>query len=195
MTVSRKRLDEAYAAYQELAVLLPLKQQSPFVGGDGPLTSPLLLVGEAPGADEVRTGRPFTGRAGQLLDRMLRDAGLDRRLCFVTNVVKFRPPGNRTPQLFEIYASRPCLHEEISVIRPYMIIAWGSVALRALRPDGPPVSGCHGTIEPWRHPGGFQAQLLPLYHPSAALRDSRIEKATRDDLSRAFELREAAVSD
>jgi DNA polymerase len=171
-------IDEAYKAYQELAVLAPLRAQSPFVPGDGPLNAPVLLVGEAPGAQEVTELKPFVGPAGQLLNKLLAEIGLPRWFCWVTNVVLYRPPGNRTPEQFEIHVSRPRLMAEIQGIDPGLVITLGATARRALMPHGPPVSECHGQLEPWN--GRW---LLPTYHPSAGLRDPRILDKMRADLA------------
>lgn len=185
-------IDEAYKAYQELASLAPLRAGSPLVKGDGPLNSPVVLVGEAPGAEEVKQGRPFTGPSGQLLDKLLAERGLPRWMCYVTNVVLYRPPGNRTPEQFEISASRPRLRAEINGIDPALVITLGAVARRALRPDGPPVSECHGLLEPLAGrdkvladcgQGEYSRMMLPTYHPSAALRDPRVLEKMRADLA------------
>ena len=188
-------IDAAYSAYEELAVLAPLRAQSPLVKGDGPLNAPAVLVGEAPGAQEVVQLKPFVGPAGQMLDQLLAEIGLPRWFFWVTNVVAYRPPGNRTPEQFEISASRPRLLAEITGIDPALVVTLGATARRALSPDGPPVSECHGQLEPlnlgrltkaapelrWRM--DHQLMVLPTFHPSAALRDERIREKMRADLA------------
>ena len=171
-------IDEAYKVYEELPSLAPLRAQSPLVRGDGPLNAPVVIVGEAPGEQEIKTGRPFVGPSGKLLDELLDERGLPRWMCWVTNVVCYRPPGNRTPQSFEISASRFRLRAEINGIDPATVITLGAVARRALVPQGPPVSECHGQLERWD--GRI---MLPTYHPSAALRDTRVLAKMRADLA------------
>jgi DNA polymerase len=99
-------IDEAYKAYEELSSLAPLRAQSPLVRGDGPLNAPVLIVGEAPGEQEVKQGRPFVGPSGRLLDELLDERGLPRWMCWVTNVVCYRPPGNRTHSFRSHFARR-----------------------------------------------------------------------------------------
>lgn len=171
-------IDEAYKAYQELAVLAPLRAQSPLVPGDGPLNAPVMFVGEAPGEQEVLQLKPFVGPSGKLLDTLLAEVGWQRWACWVTNVVCYRPPGNRKPERFEIHVSRPRLMAEIQGIDPGLIITLGATARQALQPDGPPVSECHGQREPWE--GRW---MIATYHPSAGLRDERVLAKMRADLA------------
>ncbi|HEX9708694.1 MAG TPA: uracil-DNA glycosylase [Candidatus Thermoplasmatota archaeon] len=108
------------------------------VPGKGPRPARLVLVGEAPGADEDRLGEPFVGRAGKILDQALAQAGVDRRAVFITNVVKCRPPGNRRPSAAEAAACRPFLDGEVAAARPGAIVALGKTAAEAL--TGRPVA-------------------------------------------------------
>jgi uracil-DNA glycosylase len=198
MLLPRERILAAYADYQQLDVLAPLRAQSPFVPGSGPLNAPLLLVGEAPGAQEVEQGEPFVGRSGRLLNTLLTMVGIPRRYCYVTNVLLYRPPGNRTPERFEIAASRERLLTEIEAVQPVLVITLGAVARRALKPQGDPVSICHGKPEPlgFVHNVDYQrgdpiqleaevtlnCMMLPTFHPAAALRDPAVHAMMREDL-------------
>lgn len=188
---------EAYKAYQEIGVLAPLRDQSPFVPGDGPLNAPVLLVGEAPGAQEVVELKPFVGPAGRFLDELLAECGLPRWMCWVTNVLMYRPPLNRTPERFEIAVSRERLLAEIEGIDPMLVITLGATARYALKPQGDPVSVCHGKLEPlgfvhntdYRKGDPVQLEaettncmMLPTFHPSAALRDRQVHSKMRADL-------------
>jgi uracil-DNA glycosylase len=192
------RLSAAYAAYEDVAVLAPLRAHSPLVRGQGPPYAPIMLVGEAPGATEVARGKPFVGKSGQLLDQLLKERGIYRHMCYTTNVIAYRPPDNRTPYAFEIAASRERLMSEIDVVRPGLIITLGAVARRALTSrDKDPVSLCHGRMErfepAWNDLAQYgdvyewdaqlEAWMLPTYHPSAALRDDDILAAMRADLA------------
>jgi uracil-DNA glycosylase len=180
-----EQIAAAYEEYRQVSVLAPLAGQSPLVPGDGPVNAPFLLVGEAPGAEEVKQGRPFVGRSGQLLVSMLAERGVPRRMCYVTNVVLYRPPGNRTPETFEIAASRKRLTAEILAVRPGLVITLGRVAKHAVSPRIGPVTEIHGKLRPasfaeW--PASLETWWLPTFHPSAALRSSDIGDQMRDDL-------------
>lgn len=194
------RITQAYEDYRKVAVLAPLRAQSPLVPGDGPLHTPVMLIGEAPGADEAERGRPFTGRSGKLLWHLLHEQGLKRWQCYVTNVLLYRPPGNRRPEAFEIAASRERLFTEIEVISPALIVTLGATARKATCPQGDPVSACHGRLErlgqAWCDdevrrgaPLGLEASLtapwvlLPTFHPSAALRDEEVMTMMKEDLA------------
>jgi DNA polymerase len=149
----------------------------PGEGVDRPL---VMVIGEGPGADEDATGRPFVGRAGQLLDRMLASVGLSRdRNCFIANVVKCRPPGNRNPLPDEMLACAPFLGRQIAVLGPKLLFCVGKVAANKLLDND-------GTEAIGRLRGRFFSRgdipLTATYHPSAVLRDSALRKPVWDDL-------------
>jgi DNA polymerase len=123
-----------------------------------------MLVGEAPGATEDALGRPFVGRAGQVLDEALAQAGLARADVWITNVVKARPPGNRDPRPAEIAHWLPVLERELALIDPRVVVPLGRHALAHFAP-GVRISDVHGTVLPFG-----ERVLFPLYHPAAALR-------------------------
>lgn len=120
----------ASAAACERCPLAATRTQVVF--GTGRPTARLMLVGEAPGADEDRDGAPFVGRAGRALDTLLSEAGIDRADAYVTNTVKCRPPDDRPPTVIEIDACRPYLDLELSVVRPEVVVALGATATRRL---------------------------------------------------------------
>jgi DNA polymerase len=182
MTDARQRLEEAYADYQKLAVLQPLAAEFPFVDGDGPLNTPLVIVGEAPGEQESRQGRPFTGPAGKRLDEWLKEAGIPRAMARVTNVLHYQMPGNRSPWRFEIVASQPCLLAELDIVRPVLVMTFGAAALSAVYGGGDRLSAIHGQMRDWRHPAGWDTKLLPLFHPSYALRNREADRLVRESL-------------
>jgi uracil-DNA glycosylase len=170
-------LSLALGEYQRLPVLADLAARSPLVPPDGPLMSPVMLVGEAPGAEEARQLVPFVGRAGQLLDHLLKRAGLERRLAFVTNSVLYRPPGNRTPHPYEVMASRPLLQAELAIVRPVVVVALGLTAWRILSfADLPPYPQARGKWYRVQYMPAHSADLLVTWHPAAALRDRRAEE-------------------
>lgn len=136
------------------------------VFGEGNPDAKLVFVGEAPGEEEDLSGRPFVGRAGQLLDRILASVDLDRDDIYITNIVKFRPPGNRNPRPEEVAASESLLVEQLRLIRPQIIASLGNVATQHFLGSREGISKCRGS---WREWNGIR--LFPLYHPAYLLRN------------------------
>ncbi len=134
------------------------------VPGEGNPDAQVLFVGEAPGKSEDAEGRPFVGMAGRYLDRLLASIGWSRDDVYITNIVKCRPPGNRDPRPEEVASCRPYLERQIDIIQPRLIVTLGRHALGWFLP-GERISSVHGEL---LDAGGLA--LLPLYHPSAALR-------------------------
>jgi DNA polymerase len=129
--------------------------------------APLVFVGEGPGADEDASGKPFVGRAGQLLDKMIGAMGLDpERDVYVCNIVKCRPPGNRRPEPDEMAACIPYLHEQLDLIAPKVIVALGNTAVAGLLGTSMPITKVRGTWKLYRG----TTMLMPTYHPSYLLR-------------------------
>lgn len=157
------------------------------VPGEGPDRAPLLLVGEAPGREEDREGRPFRGTAGRILDAALVRAAIPRDRVFVTNSVKCRPPGNRKPRTAELAACRPYLVAQVAAIRPRVIVALGQTATGDLL--GPPAALAHvrGT---WGAFGGVP--VLATYHPAAVLYNRRLLPVLVADLRTARRRAEGA---
>ena len=135
------------------------------VPGIYPVGARLLLVGEAPGAQEDATGVPFIGRSGELLDRLLAGAGLDRAMIAVCNVVKCRPPANRPPRRREVATCQPWLDRQVDLIDPAVIITLGATALAWALGPGVRLGDVHGSV--LRH---AERALVPTYHPAAAIR-------------------------
>lgn len=152
---------------------------------DGNPSAPVMIIGEAPGADEDRIGRPFVGRAGQLLDRMLAAIGLDRSGVLITNVIYWRPPGNRTPTADEIAACLPFVLRHIALVRPKLLVVAGGTAARALLPPGPGITRLRGRWFDLAIPGiDDPLPTLPMFHPSFLLRaPERKREAWRDLLA------------
>jgi len=141
------------------------------VFGEGPNDAALLIVGEAPGEEEDLSGRPFVGRAGQLLDRILASVELDRADVYITNLVKFRPPGNRNPRPDEIEAAAPILLEQIRLIRPRIVATLGNVPTQWFLDTKDGITRLHGTWHDWNG-----IRLMPLYHPAYLLRNPSRER-------------------
>jgi uracil-DNA glycosylase family 4 len=135
------------------------------VAGDFPAGARLLVVGEAPGAQEDECGRPFVGRGGQLLDRLLGEAGVDRASVAVANVLKCRPPGNRTPTRAEANRCRGWLDRQVQLLDPRLVVTLGGTALAWALGTGHRLYDVRGRLHEWNG-----RLLLATYHPSAALR-------------------------
>jgi uracil-DNA glycosylase len=154
------------------------------VFGMGNADADLMFVGEAPGAEEDRQGKPFVGRAGRLLDQLLGEIGLERsRDTFIANVLKSRPPGNRDPQPDEIEACRPYLETQIELIEPLVICTLGNFATKLLTGSPVGITRCCGTPQD-RELGGRPVVIYPLFHPAAALRTPSVLERLREDFSR-----------
>jgi uracil-DNA glycosylase len=155
------------------------------VFADGNPAAPVMLIGEGPGADEDRIGRPFVGRAGQLLDRMLAAIGLDRQSAHITNVVYWRPPGNRTPTTAEIASCLPFVLRHIALVHPKILVLAGGTATGALLPGGQGITRLRGRWFDLEIPGlAKPVPTLPMFHPSFLLRTpERKREAWRDLLT------------
>jgi len=144
------------------------EQATRMVPGEGSATASVVLVGEAPGANEDREGRPFVGRAGRLLDQLLAEAGLKREDVFITNVLKARPPRNRDPRAAEVAHHLHWLAAQLQVIRPRLLVPLGRHALARFAPDLK-IGDVHGHV--LQRDG---RTLFPMYHPAAALHNQRL---------------------
>ena len=142
------------------------------VPGEGPENARLMIVGEAPGAEEERTGRPFVGRSGRLLTEILAAAGLEREEIFITSVCKCRPPKNRTPLKTEIAACLPWLAAQFEAIRPRLVLAVGNVPSQTLLGVKTGINGLRGRFHQFTW-NGRTMTLRPLFHPAYLLRNPR----------------------
>ncbi len=153
------------------------KGRNQIVFADGDPNARLLFVGEGPGADEDAQGLPFVGRAGQLLNNMITAMGLKREEVYIANVVKCRPPQNRTPEPEEANTCSPFLFRQIDVVRPEVIVALGATAATYLLGQRQPLAGLRGRIHAFRG-----SKLIVTYHPAFLLRDPRQKKEAWADL-------------
>jgi len=152
------------------------------VFGVGPRRAPLLVVGEGPGADEDAKGEPFVGRAGKLLDEMLRAIGRSRATnTFIANVVKCRPPGNREPAEDEAERCRPYLEQQLRLVQPKLIVALGRVAAQRLLVTDTPIGKMRGQTYSW---GPDRTPLMVTYHPAYLLRNPGDKAKSWEDLKR-----------
>ena len=141
------------------------------VFASGPAIARVLLVGEAPGAEEDRTGIPFVGRSGVLLGELLDEVGLERSMLYVTNVVKCRPPANRTPRAREVATCRRFLIGQLDTVCPVVVITLGNTATRAVLDTTRPISMLRGEVH---HEPRSGRAVVPTYHPAAALRGGAV---------------------
>jgi uracil-DNA glycosylase len=153
------------------------KGRNKIVFADGDPQARLMFVGEGPGADEDAQGLPFVGRAGQLLNNMIAAMGLKREEVYIANIVKCRPPGNRTPEPEEANTCSPFLFRQIDVVRPEVIVALGATAATYLLGQRQPLAGLRGRLHSFRG-----ARLIVTYHPAFLLRDPRQKKEAWADL-------------
>jgi uracil-DNA glycosylase len=152
------------------------------VPGEGSINPLVMVIGEGPGADEDATGRPFVGRAGQLLDKMLGSIELVRgKNCYIANMVKCRPPGNRNPETVEISACYPFLERQIILLKPVFILCAGRVAAQSLLKTGAGINTLRGQFAEIKI-GELTIPVLPTFHPSAILRDETLKRPAWEDL-------------
>src|SRR4051812_24349202 len=153
------------------------------VPGEGDADTDVVFVGEGPGFNEDRQGRPFVGRAGDLLVRMLATLGWRREEVFITNIVKCRPPENRDPEPDEIAACEPYLRGQLEILDPALIVTLGRHSLGRFMP-GARIGGTHGTVAPVDPASGARAATAyALYHPAAALRSTEVERISFQDVA------------
>jgi uracil-DNA glycosylase len=173
---------EAYDELREAALACTrcrlAEGRTQVVFSDGNPDARVMVVGEAPGANEDRTGLPFVGRAGRLLDLLLASVGLSREdSVYICNVLKCRPPGNRDPRSDEIESCAPWLHRQIELVRPEVILAVGTFAGRLLTERDMALGRLRGQVYTYRG-----TPLVVTYHPAALLRNSRWTRAAWSDL-------------
>jgi DNA polymerase len=152
------------------------------VFGEGNPKARLMFVGEAPGADEDATGRPFVGRAGQLLTKMIEAIGMKREEVYIANVVKSRPPDNRPPEKDEIEACSPFVFRQIASIRPRLIVTLGNPATQELLRTRTGISRLRGEFQDYPHMPGIK--VLPTFHPAYLLRSPDKKREAWEDLKR-----------
>ena len=153
------------------------KTRTKFVFGEGNPGAEIMFIGEAPGRDEDLQGRPFVGRAGKLLDKMLADVGLAREDVYIANVLKSRPPENRDPLPDEVEACEPYLHMQIKLIKPKIICALGRIAAQTLLKTKMTLGEMRGR---WFEYQG--AKFMVAYHPAAILRSMSYLEPAMDDM-------------
>ena len=163
------------------------KTRTHVVFGEGREDADVMVVGEAPGQEEDRSGRPFVGRAGKLLDLVLLSAGFAREDVYICNVLKCRPPQNRNPQPDEVSACSPYLLRQVELVRPRVILAFGTFAAQTLLGTDISIGKLRGRTHRYRG-----VPLVPTYHPAACLRHPAWVRSVWEDLQRARDVLDAS---
>lgn len=178
-----ENLDEVAAAIAACRKCFLCEGRTHTVPGEGSPSAGLMFVGEGPGQVEDETGRPFVGRAGELLNQIIQSVGLKREEVFIANAVKCRPPGNRKPLPDEIAACMPYLERQIELLRPRVLVALGATAAEALLQVRRSLADLRGRVHSYRG-----IPLVVTYHPAALLRNPNWKKPTWDDIRIARQL-------
>jgi DNA polymerase len=175
-----EELKQALAKFEGCALK---KTATNLVFADGNPKSDVMLIGEAPGADEDRLGLPFVGVSGQLLDRMLATIGLDRSCVYITNIVNWRPPGNRQPTPQEIAICKPFVEKHIALVKPKILVLVGGVAMKALFNTNDGIMRLRGTWQSYSTPElDSPIKAIATYHPSFLLRSPGQKAQSWQDL-------------
>jgi len=160
------------------------KSRQKVVFGEGNLHAKLLFIGEGPGASEDSMGKPFVGRSGELLTKMIENVlDINREDVYITNIVKCRPPHNRTPAPTEAHTCHPYLLKQIDIIKPKLIVTLGATAYRYLTGDETSINKIRGTVHDQN-----EYKVIPTYHPSYLLRNPSAKKDVFEDLLKAKSL-------
>ncbi len=183
-TFKQQLLDALYQPYKHCTMCpLGTMGRTHVVFGDGNPDAHLMLVGEGPGAQEDKENRPFVGRSGKLLTRTLEHLGMQRKDIFITNIVKCRPPDNRTPTIQESNTCKELLLlKQIKIIRPKIICTLGAAALHSLLDQPVKITKMRGRLRSWNN-----TLLLPTFHPAYILRNPKELNTFISDLSLAID--------
>lgn len=179
----RRPLDEIRRGMGDCKRCKLCEGRKSIVFGVGNPRAELVFVGEGPGAEEDAKGVPFVGEAGQLLTKMIEAMGLSRDEVYICNVVKCRPPGNRTPELDEIAACEPFLRAQLGALQPKVLVGLGTTAVQVLLREELPITRVRGT---WREYAGIP--LMPTFHPAYLLRNPAEKRSTWDDLKKVMKV-------
>ncbi|NCN87648.1 MAG: uracil-DNA glycosylase [Candidatus Pacebacteria bacterium] len=167
------------SSYKELP-LVDTKED--FIPGEGSVRANIFMIGEAPGYQETVERRPFVGRSGKLLREVIDEVGLDLSNIYISNIVKARPPENRDPSSAEINAFKPFLDEEIKIIDPKLIVTLGRFSMDKFLPKVK-ISEVHGKLQRIEWEGQIRF-ILPMYHPAAALRGTKVKNMFINDFKK-----------
>jgi len=179
-------LKELYKSLERERKCVMYESASGYVFGEGDPNSPVVFVGEAPGEEEDKLKRPFVGKAGQYLNKKLQKVGLEREKVYITNVVKSRPPGNRTPTIEEMASCLPYLRKEIEIIKPKVIVCLGSTAMKGILGKDYPITKYRGKTFPY--PYDPKIKVFLTYHPAYVLRNPSADREFTEDLKAVIKL-------
>ena len=169
---------EELQEYADSTILVPIDEaRHKAVVGTGDPDADLLIIGEAPGADEDRQGEPFVGRAGKLLDKILEAIHFEREEVYITNILKSRPPNNRDPLVEEVEAHMPMLYKQIALIKPRVILCVGKTAGNAMLGRRSSLGSLRNTFHDF-----YGLPLMVTYHPAALLRNAQWKRPTWEDV-------------
>ena len=178
-TTAQTALDVLAHRVQECTACRLAGTRTTVVFGDGTADASVMFVGEGPGYHEDQQGVPFVGAAGQLLNRLLGEVGLERSDVYIANVVKCRPPGNRDPRPDEIEACKGYLAEQLKLVDPTVVVTLGNFASKLLLKTTTGITRLRGQAYPW-----WGRTVVPTFHPAAALRSGdRVLEQMREDFS------------
>lgn len=178
-----KSLDELRDTVSECRKCGLCETRKNTVFGEGAPDARVFFVGEGPGATEDETGRPFVGRAGQLLDKMLASIDLSRESVYIANIVKCRPPGNADPTPEWAETCLPYLREQVKLVKPKVIVCLGRIAMSHILKETRGITRVHGEIT---ERNGYY--IMPMFHPSALLRNQSWKKDAWEDLKKLRDL-------
>lgn len=187
-TAELKRIKEEIIAL-ETSTLYTYRMENKYfpVIGEGSHEAKIMFIGEAPGENEAKTGRPFCGRAGKLLDELLSSINIPREEVYITNIVKDRPPKNRDPLPSEIELYAPFLDRQIEIIKPSVIATLGRFSMEyimrryGLEWELGSITNIHGKIFDTTMPWGDRVKVVPLYHPAAAIYNQHLKSTLLED--------------
>lgn len=176
-------LQEVTAVLEANVATLPLLEKTEdVVPGEGQESARVMFIGEAPGYHESVQRRPFVGRSGKLFRSVLENIGINPKDVYITNIVKARPPENRDPSIQEILAYKPFLDREIEIIQPWLIVTLGRFSMAKFLPDVK-ISQVHGRLHKVKWTGTTK-YVLPMYHPAAALRSTKMKESFIQDFGK-----------
>lgn len=178
MITTEQRAEELYDVIRSCQLCPLARSRTHAVPGEGPLDAEVMCIGEAPGVNEDKQGRPFVGAAGQFLGELLAAAGLTREQVYICNVLKCRPPGNRDPMPGEIEACAEYLDLQLDMVEPLVVVTLGRFSMSKWFPQQA-ISRIHGTVK--EVDGRF---IIPMYHPAAALHQGNLREVLLDDFAK-----------
>jgi uracil-DNA glycosylase family 4 len=179
-------LDDVHRSLNGCKLCRLWEGRTQIVNSTGNLKAKLMFIGEAPGADEDAQGKPFVGRAGQLLTKIIEAMGMDREEVFIGNINRCRPPGNRAPMADEAATCKPFLLREIAVVKPKAIVVLGATAMQNLLETKAPIGKLRGNFQDY-----FGIKVMPTFHPAYLLRDPHKKREVWEDMKKVKSLLES----